>query len=128
MYFQEILALFVAAIKIDNPTRKALVEAAVTSLGTVLDASQKVDAVLDEPGVSKGMISGLIELAQLFGNDRNLTDDQKAAIKSVGVKLVDLGEGNVATETAIEDLFFALVDGIDAFQELVADENLPTVA
>ena len=128
MYFQEILALFLAAIKIDNTTRKALLENAVNSLGTVLDASQKVDAVLDQPGVSKGMISGLIKLAKLFGNDRNLDDDQKAAIKEVATDLVDLGEGNLATEAAIENLFFAIVDGLDAFQELIADENLPTVA
>ncbi len=126
-FFAKIAALLVAALSITNQTRKALLETAINKIAAVQAAALKFDGLVGTPGASSELGDGLIELAGLFTTTfPNLDDTQKAAVKEAVRKTVDLPEGSDEAELAAEEFFNTLVDALDALQELVADENLPT--
>jgi len=125
-FFEKIAALLVAALAITNQARKALLETAVNKIAAVQVAALKFDELIGTPGASADLGDGLIELAGLFTTTfPNLDDAQKAAVKEAVRKTVDLPDGSDDAELAAEAFFNALVDALDALQELVADENLP---
>lgn len=117
-FFEQIAALLVGGLAgINDPILLEKLAAVISTGGNLQRRSLEFDAAVSSSGASVDVGEGLLELAKLLSDPRNLDTEKKNQINAVIRKIVDIPD-KLNVEEAAENFFMALLDGIDATQEL----------
>lgn len=122
-FFEKLNTLFIAAVLVDDQEKAGLLKRVISASASAQDAAAKIDDLAGVPETSTEVAEGMIDLAQFAGKNRDLDDDTKAELKEIAKKVVNFPEGNEGAELAIENMFSAVVEYLDAIQEFNAKLN-----
>lgn len=110
----EIAALAVDQIDFKNDALEAAFEKSIAKFGSLYESAQAVDTASTSDETVVPVAKGVLTLAGLYGKTyKNLTDDQKVAVKEAVAQIV-----TGPNEAAIEKLFDDSVEFIASAQEL----------